>query len=354
MFSKSYEESRRKFLAATKHLKQTSFEIVDGLTMDCAFQEKKGSDTIIILQSGVHGVEGYIGAAFQLACIPQLKGLNASLAYIHAVNPYGMKHFRRVNEHNVELNRNCLDDFTIVDTSSPLSVKILSETQHLLTPKRPRRYGLFEYFYYYIGSAIFVLRYGFDNIANAAVFGQQHYPHSVVYRGTRMEASVRQQIKYIKSITKGYKRAIFIDLHTGTGKRFQETVFTPHECESEGFAVFSSLFDRVRSRNSVHNRGVNHPGGFDDYFLLASKAKQSLSGVLEFGTVGYYSTSLTITYLARMIIAENQATFYGPANKLEKIRRRFFRIYSPQTRRYKRFIRKRANRFCERLNASMA
>ncbi|KAL7488896.1 hypothetical protein ACHAW6_014492 [Cyclotella cf. meneghiniana] len=79
----------------------------------------------IIHSSGVHGVEGYLGSAIQLRFLHELiiqneKRLDSQqdtgstdgelrqVLLIHAVNPHGMRHHRRTNENNVDLNRNAL------------------------------------------------------------------------------------------------------------------------------------------------------------------------------------------------------------------------------------------------------
>jgi hypothetical protein len=91
----------------------------------------------VIHSSGVHGVEGYLGSAVQVRFLHELllrsgtddavddrRSPSASSPYssstcftrgnvrkvllIHSVNPYGMRHHRRTNENNVDLNRNVL------------------------------------------------------------------------------------------------------------------------------------------------------------------------------------------------------------------------------------------------------
>ena len=80
--------------------------------------------------SGTHGIEGYLGSAIQLRFLHELFLQNAQrlcttdnvrapptkntpvkkVLLIHAINPYGMRHHRRTNENNVDLNRNVLSD----------------------------------------------------------------------------------------------------------------------------------------------------------------------------------------------------------------------------------------------------
>ena len=64
----------------------------------------------LIVMSGLHGVEGFIGSALQCDLLGRLDAaaLPADMAVLllHAVNPWGMAWWRRQNESNVDLNRN--------------------------------------------------------------------------------------------------------------------------------------------------------------------------------------------------------------------------------------------------------
>ena len=83
----------------------------DGLYIDNLYlpanQENKN---LIILTTGVHGMEGYIGSVmldvFFEEIYPTLNQDTTGVLVVANVNPYGMKYKRRYNENNVDLNRN--------------------------------------------------------------------------------------------------------------------------------------------------------------------------------------------------------------------------------------------------------
>ena len=121
-FSSSYVEARHKFLAACaeRSLEGDSRLIpnargVSGeeLYADIALIGSKDAPKALLILSGTHGVEGYCGSGAQIAMLEQ--GLFDALPHdlcvimIHAMNPYGFSHDRRVTEDNVDLNRNFLD-----------------------------------------------------------------------------------------------------------------------------------------------------------------------------------------------------------------------------------------------------
>ncbi|CAG9183104.1 hypothetical protein LMG23992_04896 [Cupriavidus laharis] len=139
LFSRSYAEARDKFLraAAHRHLAVDSFELpiggADGETLatDVVLDGPADARNLLVVISGVHGVEGYCGSAIQTG----LLGLGAAHAahtavlHVHAVNPYGFSYSRRATQENVDLNRN------FVDFSAPLPVNApYAEIHDLLLP----------------------------------------------------------------------------------------------------------------------------------------------------------------------------------------------------------------------------
>ena len=68
---------------------------------------------LMLVISGTHGVEGYYGSDCQIAWLyrSNLTSLPADTAIVmvHLLNPWGAAHLRRVNEDNIDLNRNFID-----------------------------------------------------------------------------------------------------------------------------------------------------------------------------------------------------------------------------------------------------
>src|SRR6058998_1186854 len=84
------------------------------LGIDIAWFGNANPRSVLLHSSGLHGVEGFAGSAIQLQMLDDLPSLptDAALVVVHALNPYGMAWLRRVNENNVDLNRNFLADET--------------------------------------------------------------------------------------------------------------------------------------------------------------------------------------------------------------------------------------------------
>ncbi|MEL7545625.1 MAG: M14 family metallopeptidase [Pseudomonadota bacterium] len=121
-FSANYLEAREKFLSASAER---------GLSVDSRLNPNaKGAQgeelftdiirigsatapTVLVLLSATHGVEGYCGSGVQVGLLREgyFSELPEALSIVmvHAMNPYGFSHDRRVNEDNIDLNRNFLD-----------------------------------------------------------------------------------------------------------------------------------------------------------------------------------------------------------------------------------------------------
>lgn len=132
-FSAGYDEATDLFLrsAALANADLYSLPVVDSLSMKVAVL-KGSEEKYLVHLSGTHGVEAYGGSAIQSAVLQSLaineqykdKDTNSdlpTLIFIHSVNPFGFYHNRRVNEDNVDVNRNYLTDkeFEYVTSRDP-------------------------------------------------------------------------------------------------------------------------------------------------------------------------------------------------------------------------------------------
>lgn len=120
-----YLESRGVFttLAARLGVEARSFLYEDeddqvGLSTDVAYLGSADAQSLVIIASGTHGVEGYAGAACQFRFMETYPARFASrrIAWllVHAVNPWGFHHDRRVTREGLDLNRYFVD-FPVAD-----------------------------------------------------------------------------------------------------------------------------------------------------------------------------------------------------------------------------------------------
>ena len=68
---------------------------------------------MLVSVSGTHGVEGLFGSGCQVGWLEQQRGQSlppdTAVLLVHALNPHGFSYLRRVNEDNIDINRNNID-----------------------------------------------------------------------------------------------------------------------------------------------------------------------------------------------------------------------------------------------------
>jgi predicted deacylase len=121
-FSPDYITARERFRAASSSFgyQHTAYPIDqisptgEALTIDVSISNSPSPSSVVVISSGLHGVEGFLGSAIQLAFLEKHRIITSSLSsdikvvLIHALNPYGFAWRRRWNEDNIDLNRNFL------------------------------------------------------------------------------------------------------------------------------------------------------------------------------------------------------------------------------------------------------
>lgn len=118
-FGADYGDARRRFLERAKaagfllqehRLAGHAGPRGEALAMDVARRGPPDAPFTLLISSGTHGVEGFCGSGCQNALLASgvLRSLPSAMAVVlvHAVNPFGFAHLRRVNEDNVDCNRN--------------------------------------------------------------------------------------------------------------------------------------------------------------------------------------------------------------------------------------------------------
>ncbi len=118
-FATDYQQARQAFFHACQHLnlKPKSYAHPhtgpngESLTTDVVWLGNSQAQTVLVMLSATHGVEGFCGSAAQVDFLIHYKTLPPDVAVllVHAVNPYGFAWLRRVDEAGVDLNRNYVD-----------------------------------------------------------------------------------------------------------------------------------------------------------------------------------------------------------------------------------------------------
>lgn len=120
-FALDYATMRQRFLTAARGAGAALSEHVhplhgpDGkpIATDVALIGRADAPKLMVMISGTHGVEGAYGSACQTAWLARKANWalpeDTAVLMIHLINPWGTAWSRRVNEDNVDLNRNFID-----------------------------------------------------------------------------------------------------------------------------------------------------------------------------------------------------------------------------------------------------
>lgn len=220
-FANSYARARVQFLegAATAGMAIQSHNHPllgregETLAMDTALDGSPDAECLLILSSACHGVEGFCGSGVQVFAAHDAEWrvharvAGVAVLYIHALNPHGFSHLRRVTDENVDLNRN-FHDFSQPLPSNPA----YDELHGALVPEEwPPTADTEARIAHYIG------RHGLPRYQAAVSQGQYRHPDGLFYGGiapTWSNLSLRQVLRQ-----HGHKarRIGWIDLHTGLG-----------------------------------------------------------------------------------------------------------------------------------------
>ncbi|MGH6953530.1 MAG: M14 family metallopeptidase, partial [Alphaproteobacteria bacterium] len=237
-FSSSYAEARGKFLDSCaalgitpeRHEHPEKGPNGEDLSTDVASIGPADAPAVLVLNSATHGVEGFCGsgAFVGLLCEGLVRELPAGvgLVLVHAINPHGFAHVRRVTEGNIDLNRNFLDHAKPHPTTPAYD-----EVHALLVPADwdgPAR-GAAER-----GIESYVARHGITAYQAAACGGQYGHPDGLFYGGRTPTWSNRTWRAILGRHTAGRERVAVIDFHTGLGPRcYGELQYEGSSAESE-------------------------------------------------------------------------------------------------------------------------
>ena len=327
VFYTSYDEIRTHLKDRVNDLKKKGITVEtseyaidksDNLYIDniyLAATEKQ--ENLIVLTTGVHGMEGYIGSVmldvFFDEIYPTIDIKNTGILVVANVNPYGMKYMRRYNENNVDLNRNFILDWESFDLTSN---KDYPEVKNFLQPEGKIGNALWHEVGFYASLAKEALTKGADKVSDALLTGQYEYPQGVYYGGNGDEASTA----YLKGVfndclESGYENIVHIDIHSGYGPRYNMVIFNSvYETMTEKETKEAFGYDYVISYDSESFYATT--GDTTDYFYRLAESKNTdktlFSTCFEFGTIGdsFMDSILSLKYT----VDENRNHWYPTEN----------------------------------------
>ena len=307
----------------------------NGLYIDNIYLPSTEEETnLILLTTGVHGIEGYIGAAmlevFFGEIYPELDKSTTGVLIVANVNPYGMKNMRRYNENNVDLNRNFILDWAEFDLATNQNYP---KVESFLGPQKAIKNALWHDVEFWGLLAKNALTVGADTVSDALLGGQYQYPQGVYYGGTEDQAStVFLKRVFEQCLESPYENIVHIDIHSGYGPRYNMVVFNSvfeTMTEAETQAAFG--YDNVIAHDSESFYATT--GDTTDYFYRLEAQTESgtevFSTCFEFGTIGdgFLDSIISLKYT----VDENQQHWYPTqdATSAEIVRQHYLELFYP-------------------------
>ena len=302
------------------------------LAIDIAYVTR-GQERLLILQSGLHGSEAFAGAAVQALTFERhLTGLldaGYDVLMIHAANPWGFRHRRRVDGNNVDLNRN----FPAV---LPRQNPAYDALRHLTEPDGPVRSVTGDSFNLAVRTGLAFARHGFDFgfISNGTHGGQWSDPRGFEYGG----ADASQQVRFWRDVVAPLMalhrgQIVFLDLHTGLGPANTLTIYSGQgwpAARRAALAAFARGWEgagiRVQAPEESEYQTI---GDVIDYVPRLVDDDRVVAVTMEWGTIGDSIPDYLATN-ARMIL-EHQARFRGcvSAETCAAVERNLAELFNP-------------------------
>ncbi|MEO0495100.1 MAG: DUF2817 domain-containing protein [Actinomycetota bacterium] len=245
-----YETARADFLAAaeaagaeiTRHEHPRTGLHDEPLTLDVATFGPADAARRVLVVSGTHGVEGYCGSAMQTGWLRTMAAErpdDVRIVVLHALNPYGFSWVRRVNEDNIDLNRNFIDW-----TGPRPSNDGYGDLADLLVPER---FDEAEQQRTVEALLVKSAELGAEQMQQVVSGGQYDHPTGVFYGGAAAAWSHDRLVEIWAAELAGADEVRVLDLHTGLGPRGFGELISHETVGSDGYRRATALWGEVRS-----------------------------------------------------------------------------------------------------------
>lgn len=270
----------------------------------------------LVVISGTHGVEGPAGSFVQAMILreePFREFEDTAIFLIHALNTWGYKNGRRVDENNVDVNRNMGTEF--------VTRTAYAEIHHLILPKVWNDEAI-EQFHPQMLPMVFG--------------GQCDFPDGIFYGGREPSRSAEKIRDVCTLMLDGFEKISVLDIHTGLGKFGKVMLISPATSLESPLARRTNLWTGGKADFFNFYSGLSIvPSRFEGHVLEAVTRWLPDAEVtplaLEFGTCPLIESFPW--FVAENWIHHNPGQL--PPGKEREIREKFWDIFYPQDNREK-------------------
>ena len=345
-FRESYPDCREAFRDAVANIPYDSIraggisinsKVDSDLTVDwCYIPAKIKNKRLLILNSGLHGIEGYTGSAIQLMfldkILDKLSRDSLGILLVHGLNPYGFKYHRKVTENNVDLNRNCVID-TAMYHSRNTGYAALTD---LLMPQDEVNINSLTNRFFHIVAIKKIIEKSMPVLRQAALQGQYDFDKGIYYGGKDYEPQIKALEPLFKDIMNQYPLILNVDLHTAYGERGTMHLFLNPVDNDQVKRGLESIFEgeKIDWGNSKDFYTIN--GEYLGWVNHLADTSLCLPMLFEFGTLDSQTTFGSLKSI-QIMINENQGAHYGFKNEKseKKVKHDFDEMYYPSSEKWR-------------------
>ncbi len=288
-FSPSYAEARAKFCnaaasqgGAIRSWLNPHARSPDGglLHLDTARFGPADAANVLVLISSTHGVEGHCGSGAQIAWLrtggPGKLPKDCGVVIVHAINPYGFAWTRRVNEDNVDINRNFVDH----DKAYPANegYRVLADAilpQEWDGASKAATQRAFD---------AYTQKHGAYGLQGAISGGQYTHPDGVFFGGNKPVWSNRTIRAIAREELGRARRVAVIDFHTGLGPFGHGELICAVAPSAKSFARAKAWYPEMTSPESGTSTSAVVVGVMTDAFPQELPDAEVTSIAIEYGT----------------------------------------------------------------------
>ena len=298
-FGEDYSSARSLFVNAAKACASETFSYAhpgkgpqgQPLAIDIAWLGPTDATGVVIAGSGTHGAEGLCGSGCQVGFlrdnIHKVLPADVALVLVHANNPFGFAHLRRVNEDNIDLNRNFVD----FDADLPPNDGY-PELHDWLVPQawdgslRQRADDAI---------AMYIEQNGRGTFQQTISQGQYTHPDGLFYGGLGPSWSRQTLERFAARYLAQAKRIGIVDFHTGLGPRGYGEPIGRGSADDRRYQRARAWYgDEVRSAMVGDSSSVRLSGTIDYGYYRACPNADVTAITLEFGTLPFDKISAAV------------------------------------------------------------
>ena len=347
-YHESWNECRGAFIKQAQQMKARfdSVEIFsipvesktdNDLTIDfCYVPATDTTEKLMVINSGTHGIEGFVGSAVQLMLMseffkPEMFS-DVGLLLVHGMNAWGFKNERRFTENNVDLNRNYSLDKSLFQTRNDGFVALYD----MLTPRGELNMRSLKNQFFMLAAIKQIAQKGMPALLQAFAQGQYQFREGIYFGGYDFEQQVTIMSEVLELKAAEYQTILNLDLHTGFGERGKLHLF-PNPVEDPVLrAKMETVFDGYQIDWGDSDDFYTVHGQFVEFIGALLPDKTSIPMLLEFGTLNASKTVGSVKS-AHITIAENQGFHYGYKSEKDSLKARagYYEMFYPPSEKWR-------------------